>query len=203
MFTVQQSFLRASDSQPSAYLSLDVVNVNIQRDLIGYVLFSPGSWLARSEPNDWSRSSSAQTAATLSTRASLTKVTQIQERKKIPRSSGAAAPLAQTSRPGLSLLRRIGPHTPWHFPPSDLYVCGKMLHCFTLALWLRTHRGRRAPGFTLLRINCSDRALRGPSLGLCPLRSKEAVLILSVSQSGDTDLIIIPFSFCSLLLCGV
>lgn len=60
------------------------------------------------------------------------------------------------------------------------YVCGKMLHCFMLALWPRTPRGRRAPSFILLRVNCCDRTLRGPSLALCPLRSKEAALILSV-----------------------
>lgn len=76
--------------------------------------------------------------------------------------------------------------TPWHFLLLDLYVCGKMLHCFMLALWPGTPRGRRAPSFTLLRVNCSDRALRGPSLALCPLRSKEAALILPALLSLAT-----------------
>lgn len=66
------------------------------------------------------------------------------------------------------------------FCPHHQYVCGKMLYCFMLALWPRTPRGRRAASFILLRVNCCDRALRGPSLARCPLRSKEAALILSV-----------------------
>lgn len=88
-------------------------------------------------------------------------------------------------------------HTPWHFLGLDLYVCGKMLHCFMLALWPRTPRGLQAPSFILLRVNCCDRALRGPSLALCPLRSKEAALILSVLLNLPTqEMLIIPSSFC-------
>lgn len=40
-------------------------------------------------------------------------------------------------------------------------------------------RGRGAARLALLRVNCSDRAPRGPSLAPCPLRSKEAALIPS------------------------
>lgn len=86
---------------------------------------------------------------------------------------------------------------------AAVYVCGKMLHCFMLALWPRTPRGRRAPGFILLRVNCCDRALGGPSLALCPLRSKEAALSLSVLLNLATHTIIIPFWFCSLVFCRV
>lgn len=57
----------------------------------------------------------------------------------------------------------------------ELYVCGKMRHCFMLALWPRTPRGRRAPSFGLLRVNCSDRARRAPSLALCPLEAKKLI----------------------------
>lgn len=73
------------------------------------------------------------------------------------------------------------------FSPHQQYVCGKMQYCFMLALWPRTPRGRRAASFILLRVNCCDRALRGPSLARCPLRSKEAALILSVLLNLPTQ----------------
>lgn len=57
----------------------------------------------------------------------------------------------------------------------ELYLCGKMLHCFMLALGPRTPRGRRAPSFGLLRVNCSDRARRAPSLALCSLEAKKLI----------------------------
>lgn len=65
------------------------------------------------------------------------------------------------------------------FPALDLYMSKKKLfHCFMLALWPWAARGPAEPTFILFRVNCSDRALRGPSLARCPaLRGKEAALI--------------------------
>lgn len=140
--------------------------------------FAPGSWLAESNP-------SCVTTAAASAGHKQRSRSPISDWPTWPK-HGSRYKIHQSHRAvdSLSLACTDSPpllHTPWQFSSSlDLYVCGKMLHCFMLALWPRTPRGRRAPSFILLRVNCCDRALRGPSLALCPLRSKEAALILSV-----------------------
>lgn len=77
---------------------------------------------------------------------------------------------------------------PWLWSWRTWRCVGKCSIVSCWPLWPRTPRGRGAAGFILLRVNCSDRATRGPSLALCPLRSREAPLILSVFlQSGAAD----------------
>ena len=73
-------------------------------------------------------------------------------------------------------------------------VCACVCVCLMLPLWPRTDRGQRAPGFILLGVNCCDRALRGPSLALCPWRSRDAALILSVFLSLPTHTLVVPLS---------
>lgn len=124
------------------------------------------------------------------TRTNLRKVTQIRKQTHLSNGGDISPPSGSDSaRTALVFLLHRALHKPTacHLLLLDLYVCGKIVHCFMLALWPRTPRGRRAPSFILLRVNCCDRALRGPSLALCPLRSKEAALILSVLHNLATQ----------------
>ena len=145
--------------------SLYIMNIISERLVaIGRTNFPPVIWLAESEPNSSQlrlRCLVHQPGPESSNNTATNGTSFVQQLLKI------------SARTKPSFLRRYRP---------TQQTLGRFLLCGPVRVWENAplFGVGPAPNFILLRVNCSDRALGGPSLALCPLRSKEAALILSV-----------------------